>query len=49
MILFKDEVFLAQDSLDGRKKTKNERLTNRELLERKISILDKVMDYLVLY
>ncbi|KAL3995282.1 NRDE-2 necessary for RNA interference family protein [Acanthocheilonema viteae] len=38
-----DEVFLAQDSLESRKKTRNERLTNRELLERKMSILDKAI------
>uniref|UniRef100_A0A0R3RXV6 Protein NRDE2 homolog n=1 Tax=Elaeophora elaphi TaxID=1147741 RepID=A0A0R3RXV6_9BILA len=38
-----DEVFLAQDNLESRKKKKNERLTNRELLERKISILDKAI------
>ncbi|KAM3718596.1 putative Golgi apparatus membrane protein-like protein [Dirofilaria immitis] len=38
-----DEVFSAQDNLEGRKKTRDERLTNRELLERKMSILDKAI------
>ncbi|VDM93553.1 unnamed protein product [Onchocerca ochengi] len=38
-----DEVFLAQESVEGRKKTREERLTNRELLERKMSILDKAI------
>ncbi|EJD76128.1 hypothetical protein LOAG_16865 [Loa loa] len=39
-----DEVFLAQDSLED-KKARNERLTNRELLERKMSILDKAISF----
>uniref|UniRef100_A0A915PXI6 Uncharacterized protein n=1 Tax=Setaria digitata TaxID=48799 RepID=A0A915PXI6_9BILA len=38
-----DEVFLAQASLEGQKKTTDGRLTNRELLERKLSILDKAI------
>ncbi|KAK6104450.1 NRDE-2 necessary for RNA interference family protein [Brugia pahangi] len=39
-----DEVFLAQDTLEN-KKTRDERLTNRELLERKMSILDKAISF----
>lgn len=35
-------MYLAQDDPESRKKTRAERLTNRELLDRKMSILDKV-------
>lgn len=40
-----DEIYLAQDNIASRGKSREVRLTDRELLERKLAILDKAVSF----